>query len=64
MSDPLHKGDKVQWGQTKGTYAEKLTKDTVVNGQKIEASVAHPKVRVVNSSGSTTAVDPDKISKR
>lgn len=64
MTNQFQKGDKVQWGDTKGTYAEKLTKDTVVNGQKIEASVAHPKVRVVNSSGSSTTVDPDKISKR
>jgi hypothetical protein len=64
MTKPLNKGDKVQWGDTKGTYAEKLTKDTVVNGQKIEASVADPKARVVNSSGKATAVDTDKVSKR
>ena len=64
MTNQLHKGDKVQWGSTKGTFAEKLTRDTIVNGQKIEASAANPKVRVVNSSGSTTVVDPDKISKR
>lgn len=60
----LKKGDKVQWGNTKGTFAETLTRDTVVNGQKIEASAAHPKIRVVNSSGSSTVVDPHSISKR
>lgn len=64
MSNPLHKGDKVQWGDTKGTFAETLTKDTVVNGQKIEASPAHPQSRVVTSSGGTKVIDPHKVSKR
>lgn len=60
----LNKGDKVQWGSSKGTYAEKLTRDTVVNGQKVEASAANPKVRVVSSSGHSSVVDPGKVSKR
>lgn len=64
MSNPYQKGDKVQLGSTKGTFAETLTRDTVVNGQKIEASAANPKVRIVTSSGSSTVADPKQITKR
>ena len=64
MSNQYQKGDKVQWGATKGTFAETLTRDTVVNGQKIEASAANPKIRVVNSSGASTVVDKNELTKR
>jgi hypothetical protein len=58
----ISKGDKVKFGNQTGQVAETLTRDTVINGQKFEASVAHPKIRVVEN-GHSVVKDAKEVTK-
>jgi hypothetical protein len=61
-------GDKVEWntpqGKTRGTVKKKLTSDTEVGGQKINASEDDPRYLVESEKSGKEAVHkPDALSK-
>ncbi len=60
--------ERVEWntlqGKTRGTVKKKLTSDTEVGGQKINASEANPRYLVESEkSGREAAHKPDALSK-
>jgi hypothetical protein len=61
-------GDKVEWntpqGKTRGTVKKKLTSDTEVGGQKINASEDDPRYLVESEKSGKEAVHkPEALSK-
>jgi hypothetical protein len=61
-------GDRVEWntpqGKTRGTVKKKLTSDTKVGGQKVNASEDDPRYLVESEkSGKEAAHKPDALSK-
>jgi Hypervirulence associated proteins TUDOR domain len=61
-------GDKVEWntpqGKTRGTVKKKLTSDTEVGGQKVNASEANPRYLVESEkSGKEAAHKPGALSR-
>ena len=66
--DEFKQGDKVEWnapqGKTRGTVKKKLTSNTEVGGQKINASEADPRYLVESEkSGKEAAHKPGALSK-
>jgi len=66
--EDLKQGDRVEWntpqGKTRGTLKEKLTSDTEVGGQKINASEDDPHYLVESEkSGKEAAHKPDALTK-
>jgi Hypervirulence associated proteins TUDOR domain len=64
----FNQGDKVEWntpqGKTSGTVKKKLTSDTEVGGQKINASEEDPRYLVKSEkSGKEAAHKPDALTK-
>ena len=67
MAQELNQGDKVEWntpqGKTRGTVKKKLTSETEVCGQKINASEDDPRYLVESEkSGKEAAHKPDALS--
>ena len=67
MAQELNQGDKVEWntpqGKTRGTVKKKLTSETEVCGQKINASEDDPRCLVESEkSGKEAAHKPDALS--
>ena len=67
MAQELNQGDKVEWntpqGKTRGTVKKKLTSETEVCGQKINASEDDPRCLVEGEkSGKEAAHKPDALS--
>ena len=68
MAQEWKHGDKVEWntpqGKTRGTVKKKLTSDTEVGGQKINASEDDPRYLVESEKSGKEAVHkPDALSK-
>ena len=68
MAQEFNQGDKVEWntpqGKTRGTVKKKLTSETEVGGQKINASEDDPGYLVESEkSGKEAAHKPDALSK-
>ena len=68
MTQEFEQGDTVEWntpqGQTRGTVKKKLTSNTEVGGQKINASEDDPRYLVESEkSGKEAAHKPDALSK-
>jgi hypothetical protein len=66
--DEFKQGDRVEWntpqGKTQGTVKEKLTSETEVGGQKVNASEDDPRYLVESEkSGKEAAHNPDALSK-
>jgi hypothetical protein len=66
--DECKQGDKVEWyapqGKTRGTVKKKLTSNTEVGGQNINASEANPRYLVESEkSGREAAHKPGALSK-
>ena len=66
--DEFKQGDRVEWntpqGKTRGTVKEKLTSETEVGGQKINASEDDPRYLVESEkSGNEAAHKSDALSK-
>ena len=66
--EEFKQGDRVEWntpqGKTRGTVKKKLTSDTQVGGQKINASEDDPRYFVESEkSGKEAAHKPDALSK-
>ena len=67
MAQEFKPGDKVEWntpqGKTRGTVKKKLTSDTEVGGQKINASEDDPRYLVESEKSGKEAVHkPDALS--
>ena len=67
MAQEFNQGDKVEWktqqGKTRGTVKKKLTSETEVGGQKINASEDDPGYLVESEkSGKEAAHKPDALS--
>jgi hypothetical protein len=61
-------GDRVEWntpqGKTRGTVKEKLTSETQVGGQKVNASEDDPRYLIESEkSGKESAHKPDSLSR-
>ena len=68
MAQEFKQGDKVEWntpqGKTRGTVKKKLTSQTNVGGQKIDASDDDPRYLVESEkSGKEAAHKPDALTK-
>ena len=68
MAQKFEQGDKVEWntpqGKTRGTVKKKLTSDTEVGGQKINASEDDPRYLVESEKSGKEAVHkPEALSK-
>jgi hypothetical protein len=68
MAQNFKLGDKVEWntpqGKTRGTVKKKLTSETEVGGQKINASEDDPRYLVQSEkSGKEAAHKPDALNK-
>ena len=68
MAKEFRQGDRVEWntpqGKTHGTVKKKLTSETEVGGQKINASEDDPRYLVESGkSGKEAAHKPDALSK-
>ena len=68
MAQEFKQGDEVEWntpqGKTRGTIKKKLTTDTEVGGQKINASEDDPRYLVESQrSGKEAAHKPDALSR-
>ena len=68
MAQELKQGDKVEWntpqGKTRGTVQKKLTSNTEVGGQKVNASEDDPRYLVESEkSGKEAAHKPDALNK-
>ena len=68
MAQEFKQSDKVEWntpkGKTRGTVKMKLTSDTEVGGQKINASEDDPRYLVESEkSGKEAAHKPDALSR-
>jgi len=68
VAQELNQGDKVEWntpqGKTRGTVKKRLTSETEVGGQKINASEDDPGYLVESEkSGKEAAHKPDALSK-
>ena len=68
MAQEWKHGDKVEWntpqGKTRGTVKKKLTSDTEVGGQKINASEDDPRYLVESEKSGKEAVHkPEALSK-
>lgn len=68
MAQEFKQGDKVEWstpqGKTRGTVKKKLTSDTEVGRQKINASEDYPRYLVESEkSGKEAAHRADALSK-
>ncbi len=68
MAQEWKHGDKVEWntpqGKTRGTVKKKLTSDTEVGGQKINASEDDPRYLIESENSGKEAVHkPDALSK-
>ena len=68
VAQEFKQGDKVEWntpqGKTRGTVKKKLTSNTEVGGQKINASEDDPRYLVESEkSGKEAAHKPDSLSK-
>jgi len=68
VAQAFNQGDKVEWntpqGKTHGTVKKKLTSDTEVSGQKINASKEDPRYLVKSEkSGKEAAHKPDALTK-
>ena len=66
--EDFRQGDKVEWntpqGKTRGTVKKKLTSNTEVGGQKINASEDYPRYLVQSEkSGKEAAHKPDALNK-
>ncbi len=67
MAQEFKQGDKVEWntpeGKTRGTLKRKLTSNTLVGGQKINASEDDPRYLVESEKSGKEAVHkPDALS--
>jgi hypothetical protein len=68
VAQEFRQGDKVEWntpqGKTRGTVKKKLTSDTEVGGQKINASADDPRYLVESEkSGKEATHKSDALSK-
>jgi len=68
VAQELKQGDKVEWntpqGKTRGTVQKKLTSNTEVGGQKVNASEDDPRYLVESEkSGKEAAHKPDALNK-
>jgi hypothetical protein len=68
VAQEFKQGDEVEWntpqGKTRGTIKKKLTTDTEVGGQKINASEDDPRYLVESQrSGKEAAHKPDALSR-
>ena len=68
MAQEFQQGDNVEWntpqGKTRGTVKKKLTSQTQVGGQKVNASEDDPRYLVESeNSGKEAAHKPDALSK-
>jgi hypothetical protein len=68
VAQEFKQGDKVEWnipqGKTHGTVKKKLTSDTELGGQKINASEDDPRYLVESEkSGKEAAHKPDALSR-
>jgi hypothetical protein len=68
VQDEYKQGDRVVWntpqGKTRGTVKEKLTSETEVGGQKVNASEDDPRYLVESEkSGKEAAHKPDALGK-
>ena len=68
MAQEFKQGDKVEWntpqGKTQGTMKKRLTSQTQVGGQKINASNDDPRYLVESeTSGKEAAHKPDALTK-
>ena len=68
MTQEFEQGDTVEWntpqGKTRGTVKKKLTSNTEVGGQKVNASEDDPRYLVDSEkSGKEAAHKPDALSK-
>ena len=68
MAQEFKQGDTVEWnipqGKTRGTVKKKLTSQTQVGGQKVNASEDDPRYLVESeNSGKEAAHKPDALSK-
>jgi len=68
VAQEFNQGDKVEWntpqGKTRGTVKKRLTSETEVGGQKINASEDDPGYLVESEkSGKEAAHKPDALSK-
>ena len=68
MAQEFKQGDRVEWstpqGKTHGTVKKKLTSDTEVGGQKLNASEEDPRYLVESEkSGKEAAHKPDALSR-
>ena len=68
MAQELRQGDKVEWntpqGKTRGTVKKKLTSNTEVGGQKVNASEDDPRYLVESEkSGKEAAHKPNAVNK-
>jgi hypothetical protein len=68
VGQEFRQGDKVEWntpqGKTRGTVKKKLTSNTEVGGQNINASEYDPRYLVESEkSGKEAAHKPDALSK-
>ena len=68
MAQKFEQGDTVEWntpqGKTRGTVKKKLTTETEVGGQKINASEDDPRYLVESEkSGKEAAHKPDTLTK-
>ena len=68
MAQEFGQGDRVEWntpqGKTRGQVKQKLTSETQVGGQKVNASEDDPRYLVESEkSGKEAAHKPDALSK-
>ncbi|HEY9635109.1 MAG TPA: DUF2945 domain-containing protein [Coleofasciculaceae cyanobacterium] len=68
MSEPLNKGDKVEWntsqGKTTGEVKKKLTSPTDIKGHHVSASKDNPEYLVESEkTGKQAAHKPDALEK-
>ena len=68
MAQEFNQGDTVEWntpqGKTRGTVKKKLTSETNVGGQKVNASEDNPRYLVESEkSGKEAAHKPDALTK-
>jgi Hypervirulence associated proteins TUDOR domain len=68
VAKEFRQGDRMEWntpqGKTRGTVKKKLTSETEVGGQKINASEDDPRCLVESEkSGKEAAHKPDALSK-
>jgi hypothetical protein len=68
VAQEFEQGDQVEWntpqGKTRGTVKKKLTSNTEVGGQKVDASEDDPRYLVESEkSGKQAAHKPDALSK-